>query len=122
MSKTTKSKISLTPPATFTAPVDLQLPGGGVGTVMLTFKHRTKSSIKELIQSFTPAKDATDEEVAAFEGPKDVEIILDIACGWDLDEEFNAKSLDRMTEAYAGSAQAVINTYLAELSGARVKN
>lgn len=98
------------------------MPGGSVGVINFTFKHRTKTSIKELLTSFTPPVDADEATKAAFTAPEDVEVILDLATGWDLDEPFDAKSVERMTEVYAGSAQAVINAYLTELSGARVKN
>lgn len=125
-----KQKVTLTPPATFQAIVEINMPGGAVGEVKFTFKHRTKSSIKELIESLNPPKpidpaaitEAEEAAIAAFVAPKDVDVIMDMASGWDLDDPFDAKSVERMTEVYVGSSQAIINTYLAELSGTRVKN
>lgn len=125
-----KQKVSLTPPATFKAKVEINMPGGAVGDIEFIFKHRTKSNIKEFIASLSPPKPVDEDAIteaeaaaiAAFVAPEDVDVIMDLASGWDLDEAFDAKSVDRMTEVYVGSAQAVINTYLTELSGARVKN
>lgn len=122
MKTPTKAKITLTPPATFSAPVEIHMPGGKVGEIEFKFKHRTKSAIKELLATFAAPAGADDEAKAAFVAPEDVDVIMDLASGWDLDEPFNRETVERMTEVYVGSAQAVINAYLSELSGARVKN
>ncbi len=130
MKTQTKPKVSLTPPTTFRAEVEIRTPGGALAFVSFDFKHRTKSSIKELLASMQPPEPADPKNIteaeaaarAAFVEQEGHELIMDIASGWDLDDEYNIKTVERLTEAYAGSAQSIFNTYLAELSGARLKN
>lgn len=117
-----KPKVSLIPPSTFTAPVEIRMPGGEIGEINFKFKHRTKSAVKELLASLSAPEGSTDEEREAFVGPKDEDIILDIATGWDLDDAFSLKSVIEMGEMYTGCERAIIQTYLSELSGGRVKN
>lgn len=115
MTKTTNKKFSLDVAPTFKAPVQIQIPGAGEGTITFTFKHRTKAELKEFSESLTAA-------AAGEDGPKDTDVLLDIASGWDLDEPFDAASLGKLTERYMGAAQAVIAAYFNELTGARTKN
>ena len=125
-----KAKVSLTPPATFVAPVEIRLPGGELAEINFTFKHRPKSSITKLIESFSAPKPAdpasiTEDEakaIADYVAPEDVDVMLDIATGWDLVEPFDAKGVALMIEMYPGSPQPILHAYLAELSGARAKN
>lgn len=114
MTKTTNKKFSLEVAPTFKAPVQIQIPGAGEGTIVFTFKHRTKAELKEFSNLLTAA--------AGDDGPKDTEVLLDIASGWDLDEPFDAASLEKLTQRFMGAAQAVIAAYFNELTGARAKN
>ncbi|HEY0063151.1 MAG TPA: phage tail assembly chaperone [Telluria sp.] len=114
MSKTGKPKFSLAVSPTFKAPVEIPIHGGKSAEIVFTFKHRTRDE-------FTEFMDGLKTEDGA-EGPKDTDVLLDIASGWDLDEPFDAKSLEDMVQRFMGSAQKVIHTYCEELTGARAKN
>lgn len=118
--KTTKPKFTLAVAPTFNAPVQIPVAGGGTAEINFTFKHRTRDEFKEFMESLKPAGVADGEEPV--EGPKDSDVLLDIASGWDLVEPFDAASLEKLVQRYMGAAQAVINAYLAELTGARAKN
>ncbi|CUI09839.1 Phage protein [Janthinobacterium sp. CG23_2] len=114
MTKTIAKKFSLNVAPTFKAPVQIQIPGAGEGEILFTFKHRTKNELEE----FTESLKAVDGE----DGPNHVDVLLDIASGWDLDEPFDADSLEKLTQRYMGAAQVVIAAYFTELMGARTKN
>ncbi len=113
-----KAKFTLTPKPTFLCAVDIPLHGGGVAPVEFQFKHRTKAEFKE----FYEALKQPEALEGASEGPQDTDLLMDIASGWDLDEPFNAESLEKMAQNYIGSPQAIISAYFTELTGARVKN
>lgn len=116
----TKPKFSLAVNPTFKAPVLIPIAGGTSAEIIFTFKHRTRDEFKEFMDSLKPVEVADGAEPV--EGPKDCDVLLDIASGWDLDEPFDAASLEKLVQRYMGSAQAVINAYLSELTGARTKN
>ncbi|MCE3605820.1 phage tail assembly chaperone [Massilia sp. P8910] len=114
MTKTIAKKFSLNVAPTFKAPVQIHIPGAGEAEINFTFKSRTKDELKE----FTESLSGIDGE----DGPKDADVLLDIASGWDLDEPFDAASLEKLVQRYMGAAQAVISAYFNELTGARTKN
>ncbi|KNE25249.1 phage tail assembly chaperone [Achromobacter spanius] len=104
-----KTKFTLNPAPTFKKKVPLPVPGAGFEEVEFTFKHRIKEEFKEFVESLAERSD-------------DVQILLDIACGWELEDAFNQENIDRMVEGYVGSARAVLGTYIEELSKARLGN
>lgn len=102
------AKITLTPSPTFKAKAPIHVPGGRKAEIEFKFKYRDTDEFKEFMESL--------------EGQKDIEIIMDIACGWDLDEAFDEKNVELMIKKYIGSARSVLSTYVDELTGARAKN
>lgn len=122
---TTKQKLSLELAPTFPASVMIPVPGGDAGEVIFTFKSRTRDEFKEFLAILNPPKkdDGEPESTdAAEKGPRDADLIMDIASGWDLADAFDAKSVEKLTQRYMGAAQAIFNVYMAELTGARAKN
>ena len=101
-------KFSLVPSPTFKALVAIQVPGGKPVEVEFVFKHRDRENFKEFIDSL--------------EGRSDVEILLDIASGWELEDAFDEKSLEKLTANYMGAGRAVLDRYITELTAARAKN
>lgn len=101
-------KLSLAAPATFKATVAIPIPGNGSSDVEFTFKYRTKDEFKEFVDSL--------------DGGQDIDVMMDIICGWDLDEAFDADSVAKMLQLYMGAGSAILSTYMGELTGARLKN
>ena len=101
-------KFSLTPSPTFKAPVAIQVPGGKAVEVEFVFKHRDRENFKEFVDSL--------------EGRKDVDILLDIASGWELEDAFDEKNLQKLADNYLGAGRAVLQAYISELTAARAKN
>lgn len=102
------AKITLTVKPTFTATVAIPVPGEISADVVFTFKHRTRDEFKEFITSLP--------------GSEDIDVLMDIACGWDLEEPFDRASVEKMMQIYMGAAKPIIETYISELTGARTKN
>ena len=103
-----KPKFNLVAIPTFKFKVSIPVSGGKSVDVEFVYKHRTRAQFVEFVDTLG------DRE--------DVSVIMDIASGWDLEDAFSAESLELMTQNYMGSARAIIQTYINELSDVRVKN
>lgn len=101
-------KFSLVPAPTFKATVAIQVPGGKPVDVEFTFKHRDRENFKEFVDGL--------------EGRPDVDILMDIASGWELEDAFDEKNLEKLTSNYLGAGRAVLQAYINELTAARAKN
>lgn len=96
---------------TFKAPVEIRAPGGEVFKVTFEFKHRTQDALTEFINS------------AEWKTKTDAKAILELSCGWDgVDGEFGEDALRELCQNYHGAASAIVKTYLAELTAARLGN
>ncbi|GGX32814.1 hypothetical protein GCM10007242_44710 [Pigmentiphaga litoralis] len=101
-------KFALTASPTFKLKVDIPIPGAKPEPVEFIFKHRTRDDFLEFLSMLA--------------GRGDVEVILDIASGWDLEDAFTADNVARLTQQYLGAANAVISAYTTELPGLRLGN
>lgn len=106
------AKLKLTADPTFTAKVGIPIAGGEPATVLFTFKHRTQDELKEFVKELQSGKKPTS----------DVDMLMSIACGWDLEDEFNRENVALMTQMYHAAAQAISEKYAEELTQARLKN
>ena len=102
------AKLSLVAKPTFLSKVQIPVAGDKAVSVLFTFKGRTREAFKAFIESLT------DRE--------DVDVVLDIASGWDLEDAFNKENVELLTQNYLGAARAIIEAYLSELTAARTKN
>lgn len=102
------AKLKLNPEPTFKAKVGIPVPGSRPAEVLLTFKHRTRDEVIAWVEG---SRDATD-----------VDSVLDMVVGWELEDEFNRENVERLCNNYPGSGLVIISAYLDELRGARVKN
>lgn len=105
-----RPKFTLVAKPTFTAKVAIPIPGQAAEMVEFTFKGRTRDQFADFIESIKDGE------------AKDVEVIMDIASGWELDDAFDAKNIELLTQNYLGAARAIIDKYLAELTTARLGN
>mgnify|MGYP001562522192 CR=1 FL=1 len=103
-----KVKITLVPDPTFPAKVEIPVPGGNAGDVEFKFKTRSR--------------DEFDAFVSGLEGRKDLDVIMDIASGWDMPDEFNEKTVAALCQKYLSAPKAIIDKYFAELTGVRLGN
>lgn len=103
-----KAKLSLAAVATFTAIVAIPVPGGKTADVEFTFKWMKRDDFKEFMDGLKEADD--------------VEALMDILAGWDLEEQFSKEQVEKLVQRYMGAARAILEKYIAEITGARAKN
>jgi len=102
------AKLQLTASPTFKANVLIPVPGKKPVPVEFNFKGRTKEQFKAFIDTIG------DRE--------DVDVILDIATGWELEDAFGKDSVELLLQNYLGSARVIIEKYIGELTAARLGN
>lgn len=102
------AKLTLTAAPTFLAKVSIPVPGAKAVPVEFKFKARTKDEFKEFVESLGESED--------------VDAIMEMAMGWELDDAFSKDNVDKMVQNYIGSARAILDKYLTENSGARLGN
>lgn len=103
-----KLKFTLDPKPMFEMPVALPVHGAGTVDVKFTFRHRTRDEMSAFMKSAP--------------GRPDVDLIQDVATGWELDDPFDAKSIAKLVQNYAGAAAAIVSTYINEIGQARLGN
>jgi hypothetical protein len=103
------AKLKLQPDPTFKAKVAIPVPGAEPASVEFTFKHRSKDEMDRFLKS-----------VADMEG--DFEMVMAVATGWDLVDEFTAANVKALIGNYIAAPAAIFEAYLAELAGNRRKN
>lgn len=103
-----KTKFNLSVSPTFKAKVLIPIPGKTAEPVEFTFKGRTRDEFRKFVD------DLKDRE--------DVNVVMDIASGWDLEDAFDEVNVEILTQNYLGAARAIIEKYLNELTQARLGN
>ncbi len=103
-----KPKISFTPNATFKATVDIPVAGAAAIPVEFTFKFRPKTELKEWSSQL--------------DGVEDLDLVKDMAVGWELEEKFSDENLNKLFEIYIGAPTAIFRTYVREQHGAKLGN
>lgn len=97
------AKLTLVASPAFSVTVHIPVPGADPAEVQITYKHRTREQLKQLVDE---AKDM-----------KDPDLIEAIASGWDLAEPFNRANIDTLLQNYHAAARAAWHTYLDEITG-----
>jgi hypothetical protein len=101
------AKLSFKAKPTFVAKVEIPRAGDDALVGMFTFKHRMKSDFDEWVK--TKIMD-------------DVAGILDMVEGWDFEEPFNPESVKALIEHHMSAAYVITETYIKELTQARLGN
>lgn len=103
------AKFQLSASPTFQAKVDIHIPGGKPTPVVFTFKGRTRSEMLAFLEQIPKMKD-------------DVEFIMSMTSGWDLEESFTAENVKQLAEVFINSPTAIFDVYREEITGQRLKN
>lgn len=103
-----KAKLSLAAASTFAAVVPVPVPGGKAADVEFKFKWMSRDDFKDFLENLA--------------GADDIDALMDILAGWDLDEPFNKDLVEKLVQRYMGAARAILDTYISEITGARAKN
>lgn len=102
------AKLSLTASPTFTASVPIPVPGKKAVPVEFTFRARTRSEFQEWVDSL--------------DGRDNVDVILDIVTGWELEDPFSRETVTQLLESYLGASRVIVETYMSQLAAARLGN
>lgn len=95
---------------TFISPVDIPTPKGTV-TIKVEFKHRDTDEYEAFIK----------QEAAL--GRSNEDSILDLAVNWfNVEGEFTRENIAKLCKQYHQAARAICETYINELTQAKVKN
>lgn len=104
-----KPRLTFTVAPTFKSKVAIPIPGAKPVDVEFTFKGRGKEEYKTFSEGL--------------DGREDIDIVLDIASGWELDDPFGKESLEQLFETHMGAAREILMTYVREMNGtARLGN
>jgi hypothetical protein len=103
-----KPKLILTASPTFKSRVDIPVPGGRPVSVEFTFKHRDADAYKEFVDTIA--------------GRDEIDVIMDIATGWELEDAFDRESVEQLCKNYMGSGRAIFDKYIEENTGAKLGN
>lgn len=118
-------------PETFKKTAEFTSLEGELLEVNMTFKYRTRKEFGEFFdkmfaesgQSAPKTVDAAYmTELMSRSGSKNVDYLLDIATGWNLDIEFNRASVEQMCDEMPGAAAAIMQAYYTAITEGRVKN
>lgn len=103
--------LKLTPNPTFTAPVEIHVPGSVKIKVPFIFVYKDKDEYKAF----------TDE--AATGKNEELDILLEIVKGWEnCDIPYSPEAFATLLKKYHGSGPAIFAAYVNELTGARLGN
>jgi len=103
-----KAKLTLADEATFKATVAIPVPGGRTADVEWVFAWMSRDEAKDFMDTLA--------------GSEDVDALMKISRGWDLDEQFSKATVEKLTQKYIAAARAVLDKFIAELTGSRAKN
>lgn len=108
------AKLALKAPPTFKGKVKIPVAGGAPVEVVFDFKHRTREQLDGHIA------EARDKPGASIDD--EVEAVMKVATGWDLDEPFNAENVKELLNNYHRASWAIGTGYISELMQAREGN
>lgn len=101
-------KFKLIAAPTFRAKVSVPVHGGEAVPLEFEFKHRTRDEMAKWLE--------------ASAGRGDVDSLLDVLAGWELEDQFSRESVELLVQNYCGAAPAIVARYVEELIQARRGN
>jgi hypothetical protein len=102
------AKLSLKIDPTFPATVSIPKAGSEPVQLKLTCKHRTKDELQEFIKTRSEKSD--------------VDSILAMASGWDLEDAFDTENIEALCQKYIAAPLEIYKAYVSALVGERAKN
>lgn len=101
-------KLKLKQDPTFSANVRVPIPGAVPVVVAFTFTNRTRVQFETWVKGL--------------DGQTKEEAVMAMATGWELEDEFNEDNVRELLTNYLGAFDAIFETYLTEITQAKVKN
>lgn len=101
--------LKLQPDPTFKSKVGIPVPAGKPVQVEFEFKAKTRTQLQQYLRDS--------------EGREDAENLAEIVTGWaGVDTPYSAEALAVLLDNYVGSARAILDTYIEQLTRARTGN
>lgn len=104
------AQLTLKANPTFVAKVGIPVAGGAPVEVEFTFNHKTVDQFKEFAERTTREK------------TPNLDYIMEIAIGWNLEDEFNRDNVTKLLQNYHGAPGAISFRYANELMQAKLGN
>lgn len=104
------AKFKLKPVDDFKLPIDFNMPNGEQARIVFTVKHKRAKDIGALFSA--TGDDKTSDE----------SFVMNIATGWDLEEDFNLDNVREAVEFFPGMVVEFTRAYMNALAGVRAKN
>jgi Phage tail assembly chaperone len=102
-------KLKLVADPTFKSTVPIPVAGAAPVEIEFEFRHRTKSALKEWVESRT--------------NRSDLDSFLDMVTAWPgLEDEFNRANAELLLENYGGTSVATFRVYIEQLVQAKLGN
>lgn len=96
---------------TFTATVDIPIPGAGAEQVPFVFRHKTRDEVDALVDALKRGQSSVDD------------IVRDVVVEWKAkDVEFSEENLLQCFQIFPGSALAIWSAYRQALVEGKRKN
>lgn len=116
-------------PETITHTVQAQMPDGTQAELAMVYRYRTRKQFAALIDEFFGAgtgdgqEPATVGEATARGIKKNVEYILAIAVGWDVqDAPFDAENIEQLCDEAPGVMMKIMSDYREAITEGRLGN
>ena len=121
-------------PKTFKHVVKVHLPEGGEGAVEMIYRYRTRSEFGKFLDDMLEDAKVTLEsqqeedvktsleEALTKTIDTNADYIMQVAEGWNLEEEFSRKNIAQLCDELPGVAMAIINTYRSAITEGRLGN
>lgn len=104
------STLKLIPADSFDAPASIRVPGGEPVQVMVTWRHKGRAEVGAWFASAA--------------GRDDADVLAEVILGWgpEIDQPYSRENLEKLLDAYPGSAVDLLAAYRDGLQGGRRKN
>ena len=102
------AKFKLVADPTFKCKVLIPRAGQEDGEIELTFKHYIKDTLIEL-----------ENEL---QNKPEIDFVMKLVSGWNLNEEFNKENMNILLNNYPAAIRAIMSSYYKEMLGQREKN
>ena len=118
-------------PKAFPSTITVDMLDGTKGSIDVDFKYRTRTEFGAFLDGIF--KDAgvkagdTDEKVViadvmARTRDTNADYLLQVLDGWNLDDELNKGTLQRLCDEFPGVANSIMETYRSAVTEGRAKN
>jgi Phage tail assembly chaperone len=118
-------------PTSFKRTITIEQLDGSKASIELDFKYRTRTQYAELLDSILvtdekKSKKADEQksfaEILKMQGDGTIDFMLQIANGWDLEDEFNRANVTILVDTFPNATTEINEAYRVAILEGRLKN